>query len=503
MLTYSFSPFTKAAKMLQIRLAEIFVVCRWAISVFGLGLLLCGVGCDDGNSHVDTPDNNLGSAVQEAASRSASQPVTPVNRRDLYLKAFGFMDFERIFGLVKVDERGVSIYRKVEEAGPEMENLLNILEQLTNAAFHPSPIDWQVDFSNYPDLGADHWRPLQYGSLIIQWWVHKLIETGEIDMAGQIASIGLKIAQDVSTDGTLQGSVLALTIRDEICQVIAENVYRLKPADSAVFYKSLRPYLVEGNSWIADCFSYAELEKDWFIEKSQEFRANKSEAIQAIPDIDKEFFAAYYPLNGYQDPVDKVILKGVPASSLTDDRERAIKLIAEIVEEVGTKNFRQFLDMPQERVDPLYSRIHRTHKDLGTVLRLSEWSSYSEASQSLMKSIEDTPFVWNHATAWLKARKSEFMSRVKFSLTLGGLAWLAGNQNAAHAVVNPINGSHFTYQVFKDEGQDKGYFVFARDLDRWTYDSFSPFHQMLFITNKVDLYHPYGLQIGHKIKPEL
>lgn len=503
MLTYSFSPFTKAAKMLQIRLAEIFVVCRWAISVFGLGLLLCGVGCDDGNSHADTPDNNLGSAVQEAASRSASQPVTPVNRRDLYLKAFGFMDFERIFGLVKVDERGVSIYRKVEEAGPEMENLLNILEQLTNAAFHPSPIDWQVDFSNYPDLGADHWRPLQYGSLIIQWWVHKLIETGEIDMAGQIASIGLKIAQDVSTDGTLQGSVLALTIRDEICQVIAENVYRLKPADSAVFYKSLRPYLVEGNSWIADCFSYAELEKDWFIEKSQEFRANKSEAIQAIPDIDKEFFAAYYPLNGYQDPVDKVILKGVPASSLTDDRERAIKLIAEIVEEVGTKNFRQFLDMPQERVDPLYSRIHRTHKDLGTVLRLSEWSSYSEASQSLMKSIEDTPFVWNHATAWLKARKSEFMSRVKFSLTLGGLAWLAGNQNAAHAVVNPINGSHFTYQVFKDEGQDKGYFVFARDLDRWTYDSFSPFHQMLFITNKVDLYHPYGLQIGHKIKPEL
>jgi hypothetical protein len=117
----------------------------------------------------------------------------------------------------------------------------------------------------------------------------------------------------------------------------------------------------------------------------------------------------------------------------------------------------------------------------------------------MMRNIESTPFVWNHATAWMKARKSEFMSRLKYSLAIAGLAWHAGNTEAARSVVNPINGSSFSFQAFRDGGKEKGYFVFVRDFDRVTFDSFSPFHQMLFITDAVDRYHPYGLMIGHRI----
>lgn len=458
------------------------------------------VGCGSG----DKPASE--DQVQHATNMVPVTVPVAKSRFNLYKTAFATMDTERFADLVQVDGDGVTHYRIIEDASKDMEALLASLEILTEAVIDDGSLDWGVDLKQFPEVKISHWSYVQHGGLITQWWVQRLIETGEIETAAQILSIGLKLAEDVALDRTLQGSILAMTLRDELCQVVAENIHRISPSGCGAILDVMMQYFAAGESWIARSFPAAVAEKDWFVRSVRNLMA-QPRSPSGIQGVSPDIAMAFFTLFGYEDPLDLAILKGVPATLLTDDPEEALKKVSQITAEVGGKNLEQFLSFSEPEQKEILMRIDSVHKELGKALAAANWGDYLSQIQGnrtggqvpLSKVLGDTPFLWNHATAWMKARKSEFMSRMKFRMALGGLAYRAGRMELLDKITNPINGSPFAYQAFKVRGEEKGYFIFVKDFDVPTYKAFSPFHQLLFITDAKDRYFPYGLRIEHKM----
>lgn len=477
---------------------------------FTIAICLCGIffGCSPKDDEEATKDpvqtTNMSSSVPLAEPVVQPETLVPQvsNRLTKYQSAFTMMDREKFKNLVVLSPDELTKYQNFQDESPEYDQLLDVLDAVSQAAFHEAPLDWKVDFSKFPDLEVEHWKFVQHASLVVQWWVHKFILEGDVDTAYQILQIGLKLADDVILDKTLPGVLLAMQIRDELCQVIIDEFHAVSPEQAGLLIEHLMPHILSGKSWVAENYSAAVVEMEWFISKTKELQQYKL-STNGTPNFDllpKDYLMGFYALKGYVDPVDQAILKGVPASELEKDPARSFEIISGIQLEVGQDYALEFLSKSPQEVDEYFNEIRGLHVRLGEVIALNSWDNYLEGVTDISRILQNKIFLWNHSLAWIKARKMEYLSRLKFSLLLNGLINHSGQIKYLPKAVNPISGSIPKISPHAPDEIEVGFFVFVDGLPRSTNAAFSPFHQILFMTKPTPKYYGYGLRIGHPVE---
>ncbi len=455
------------------------------------------------NPKTRTNTNDTSSVeVVEPRPQITSPDSKITNRLTKYQESFNLMDREKYGKLVIFSPDQLTKYYDIEYESPEYDQLLNILDSISQAAFHEASLDWLIDFSKFPDLEAEHWKYIQHASLIIQWWVHRSIMEGDVETAYQILQIGLKLADDVFLDKTLPGALLAMQIRDELCQVIIDDFHAISSEQAGKFISYLMPHIISGNSWVAQNYTAAQIELEWFISKTKELQ-EYAISTNGEPNLDllpKGFFMAFYTLKGFVDPVDQAILKGVPASELEKDPAKAYEIITKIQLQVGREYALEFLSRSPQQVESYFSEIRILHKKLGELIALDSWENFLAGFSEISKELQSKIFLWNHSVVWIKARKMEYLSRLKFSLLLNGLINHSGQVQFLPKAANPITGSIPVISPFVPDEKELGFFAFVDGLPRSTYSAFAPFHQILFITEPNPKYHGYGIKIGHPVE---
>lgn len=489
---------------------------KWVLTYAGLmAMLVFGVGCQKEPAPDDSSPENA-SATNSVMDANASlnndspapseppAPPKPTNRLELYRKAFDSMRLIHFKDLVEFHPDRITKFRTISEESEEYTELLDVLDYISQAAFSDLPLDWRIDFTLFPDIEVDHWKYIQHGFNVVQWWVHKFIVEGEIETAYQIFQIGLKLADDVVSDRTLPGALLAMQVRDEMIQTLIDNFSLLSEEDSRHLLVNLIPHAKKREPWISQNYQSAKVEMEWFIRKTQELhgRYRTTGIVPDLDDLPRDFVVGFYVLDGYMNPVDKAILKGIPASELRSNRQKAMEIITGIQVDHGRENLVKMLSYSPEQLEGMFSTIRALHAKVGDALSEESWKGYFDAVSEVTAEIYDVPFLWNHSLAWIKARKMEFYSRLKYHLVLGGLVYHSTQLQYLPQVANPITGSIPKMSRFDESGEDIGFFVFVNDLDVPTHQAFKPFHQVLFISSRDHNYYGYGIQIGHPVRDE-
>lgn len=486
---------------------------NWGIIISMVLIIGCDKPDDNGDVEIlDTKPSEIESVDtplerNQESTNTVSQPSPPeekINRFDLYQNAFARMDLERDNDLVKIDQLGHATYAQIEESDPRLSQILDTLDFLSQAAFHESQIDWGINYSDYPMVEIKHWRYMQHGGLIVQWWIHYFIQTQEIENAFKILQIGFKMADDIHLDGSLPGVLIALQLRDELIQIFIDNFQMLSKADCQLLAQNLIPYAVTGESWTAGNFLAAQAELNNFLQFTKTMRDEFSAQQKLTESIlqNKDFAICFYNLEGYKDPFELAILKGIPASTLQEDPDKAAQVFEEIRLQKGKEMMSKFASLPTAEQDTILSDVSAIHKKLGDVLKSNTWNDYYYASSKIGNDLEGTIFIWQHAVAWLKARKMEFISRMKFSLFVAGLIHQSEDIQMLPQVTNPITGSIPKRIEFLDQGVSYGFVMSIEDLGALELDAFSPFHRILFITSQEKKYHTYGYGIGRLVNSE-